>query len=115
MKLVHSQGKAAEDLACQHLQQQNCKIIARNWHCAFGEIDIIAQHKQTLLFIEVKYRKNKQFGGAAYSITPAKLGKMQRSAEYYLQQNKLKNTPCRLDAVLIDGNATPQWIQNITG
>lgn len=115
MKLQHPQGIEAENRACHHLQQNGCTILNRNWHCPFGEIDIIAQHGSQLLFIEVKYRKNKQFGGAAYSITPSKLAKLQRSIEYYLQQNKIKNTPCRLDAILIEGTQTPHWIQNLTG
>ncbi|MDK4679899.1 YraN family protein [Kingella negevensis] len=114
MKLTHPKGKVAEDQALQFLQANGCQLIARNWHCPYGEIDLIMLSGCILLFIEVKYRKNKQFGGAAYSITPSKLNKIQRSAELYLQQNP-HNGACRLDAVLIEGNAPPQWITNITG
>lgn len=115
MKLNHPTGQAAEERAWQFLQQQGAQLVARNWHCPFGEIDLIVLLGGVLVFVEVKYRKSNTFGGAAYSITPAKLGKLQRSALHYLQQNKLNQASCRMDAVLIQGNNPPQWIQNITG
>lgn len=115
MRLNHKTGVAAEDAAWAFLQRQGCTLLARNWHCAFGEIDLIVKNGNMILFVEVKYRKNQDFGGAAYSISPSKLLKLQRSVEYYLQQNGLNNVPCRLDAVLIQGNQTPEWVQNITG
>ncbi len=115
MRLTHTQGAAGEAAALAFLQKQGCKLLARNWHCPFGEIDLIVKNGNTILFVEVKYRKNSGFGGAAYSITPAKLLKLQKSAEHYLQQHRLSHTACRLDAVLIQGNDAPQWVQNITG
>lgn len=114
MKLNHPTGQTAEDTALAFLQTQGCELVARNWHCRYGEIDLIMRSGNTLLFIEVKFRKSDKFGGAAYSITPAKLVKIQRAVETYLQQNPHNGT-CRLDAVLLQGNQAPQWIQNITG
>lgn len=111
MRLNHATGQAAEDKAADYLQKQGFKIVARNWHCAFGEIDIIATKKQLLAFIEVKYRKSSLLGGAAYSITPSKLLKIRRSIEYYLQQNPHKGD-IRLDAVLIEGDEL-KYIENI--
>ena len=58
MRLNHPQGAAAEDAAWAFLQTQGCTLIARNWHCPYGEIDLIVQQGQHILFIEVKYRKN---------------------------------------------------------
>ncbi|QEY23736.1 YraN family protein [Neisseria animalis] len=115
MRLNHKQGEAGENAALSFLESQGCKLLARNWHCTYGEIDLIVKTGGMILFVEVKYRKNSGFGGAAYSISPSKLLKLQRSVEYYLQQHGLSNAPCRLDAVLIQGNSTPVWVQNITG
>lgn len=115
MRLNHTAGVAAENAALAFLQKNGCTLLARNWHCAYGEIDLIVRHGRQLVFVEVKYRKNNRFGGAAHSITPAKLAKLQRSAELYLQQHQLHHTHCRLDAVLIQGNDTPLWLHNITG
>lgn len=114
MRLNHPQGSAAEEAALSFLQAQGCQAVARNWHCPHGEIDLIVKHGKMLVFVEVRYRKSQAFGGAACSITPAKLGKLQRSAQAYLQQHP-SNAPCRIDAVLIEGNRPPQWLQNITG
>ena len=114
MKLTHEQGAASEQAALDYLLTAGCTLLERNWHCPFGEIDLIMQHGETLLFVEVKFRRSNAFGGAAYSITPAKLAKLQRSAEYYLQTQHI-NPPCRLDAVLLQGAQAPQWIQNISG
>ncbi|MBP3221576.1 MAG: YraN family protein [Neisseriaceae bacterium] len=113
MRLNHPTGQAAEDKACAFLKKQGFKILQRNWHCAFGEIDIIATQKQLLLFVEVKYRKSAAFGGAAYSITPSKLLKLQRSVEFYLQQNPHKGD-IRLDAILIEDKELSH-IENILG
>ena len=115
MRLNHQQGSAAEDAALAFLQANGCRLVARNWHCPFGEIDLIVKHGKMLLFVEVKYRASRAFGGAAESITPAKLGKLTRSAEYYLQTHSDGHTPCRFDAVLIQGGEPPRWITNITG
>ncbi|MCF7521893.1 YraN family protein [Neisseria sp. ZJ106] len=115
MRLTHKQGVAGEEAAWAFLQQQGCKLVARNWHCPFGEIDLIVKNGNTIVFVEVKYRNSNRFGGAAYSISAAKLLKMQRSAEYYLQQNGLTQANCRLDAVLIQGAASIEWLKNITG
>ncbi|WP_274572661.1 YraN family protein [Neisseria leonii] len=114
MRLNHPQGEAAEAAALAFLTGQGCTPVARNWHCTHGEIDLIVRHGKMLVFVEVRYRKTAAFGGAAHSITPAKLGKLQKSAEAYLQQHRIQ-TPCRIDAVLIEGGAAPQWLQNITG
>lgn len=115
MRLTHQQGVAGEEAAWAFLQQQGAKLVARNWHCPHGEIDLIVKLGLILLFVEVKYRKSAAFGGAAYSITPSKLAKLQKSANYYLQQNQLVNTDCRIDAILIEGDNPPIWLHNITG
>lgn len=71
MRLNHKQGVAGEDAALAFLLSQGCKLVARNWHCAYGEIDLIVKNGNMILFVEVKYRKNQGFGGAAYSISPS--------------------------------------------
>ena len=115
MRLNHKQGEAGEDTALAFLLSQGCTLLGRNWHCIYGEIDLIVKNDDMILFVEVKYSKNRQFGGAAYSITPSKLAKLRKTAEHYLQQHGLSHAPCRLDAVLIQGENPPEWVQNITG
>ena len=114
MKLNHPVGAKAEQIAFEYLQQQGLKLIERNWHCPFGEIDLIMQERNSYIFIEVKYRKTKLFGGAIYSINQAKCARIMRTAEFYLQTKRI-DAPCRIDAVILQANETPVWLKNILG
>lgn len=94
-------GLAAEKLAATFLNAQGLKLVAQNYHCRFGEIDLIMTDANTLVFIEVRLRSNKQFGSAGASITLQKQQKLILTAEHYLQQNAEKNA-CRFDVILMD-------------
>jgi putative endonuclease len=103
-------GLAAENAAVIFLQQQGLKIIARNWQCKRGEIDIVAQDGRTLVFVEVRQRRNPRFGGAAASIGAAKRAKLRTTAQYYLL-NVSPLPPCRFDAICFEGD-TINWLKN---
>jgi putative endonuclease len=109
-------GLEAEKLAATFLANHGLKLVTQNYHCRFGEIDLIMTDAKTLVFIEVKLRSSSQFGGAAASITPQKQQKMILTAQHYLQQH-VKNqsqTACRFDAILMkkaDLNSI-EWIRN---
>ncbi|AGH80671.1 hypothetical protein PCNPT3_03645 [Psychromonas sp. CNPT3] len=107
----NAKGNKAEQQALLYLQEQGLVLLYRNYYCSYGEIDLIMRDKQTLVFIEVRYRKNNAFGGALASISPSKQRKIIATAAFFLakQQNEYD---CRFDAVAIDDSATsPQWIQ----
>jgi putative endonuclease len=108
----NSQGAKSEKQALAYLQQQGLSLLCQNYYCRFGEIDLIMQDQDTLVFIEVRYRKNSDFGGALASITKRKQDKIIKTAKHYLAQ--LENEPyCRFDAIAIDQQSgSPQWIQN---
>ena len=108
----NSQGVISEKQALAYLQEQGLSLICRNYYCRFGEIDLIMRDQDTLVFIEVRYRKNNDFGGALASITKRKQDKIVKTAKHYLAQ--LEDEPyCRFDVIAIDQQAnTPQWIQN---
>ena len=109
-------GQAAEDAAALMLQQQGLELIARNFSCKSGEIDLIFKDQEHLVFVEVRFRKNNLFGGAAASVTLAKQQKLQRAASYYL--NRWQPPPaCRFDvlAMTLDTNKQiicENWIKN---
>jgi putative endonuclease len=109
---VNEDGKIAEQLAATYLQQQGLTLLASNYHCRFGEIDLIMRDENETVFVEVRLRSNKSFGGAAESITPAKRQKLTRTADHYLMQRS--STPCRFDAVLLNSLSLTgiQWIRN---
>lgn len=112
--IAHPKGAAAEAKSLQFLENQGLSLVAQNWHCPWGEIDLIMQDGETLVFIEVKQRKNAQFGGAILSISAKKCAKWWRSAEYYLQNFYPNSTPpCRFDAVLWQGDLPPLWLKDV--
>lgn len=121
MKAAHlKQGEDAE-LACSHyLQSRGLKLVEKNFNCRLGEIDLIMTDKKVLVFVEVRFRKNSNFGSGLESITPAKQNKLRRAAELFLQQNsRYKNA--RFDVVSMSKNNqttadkqiyTYDWITN---
>lgn len=98
-------GNKAETLACEYLLGKKYKIIERNYKDRFCEIDIVASHKDIIVFVEVKYRARDDFGGAIGSITPDKLKRMHNSAEYWLVRNlDYQKSQPRLDVITIVGD-----------
>lgn len=82
-------GNKAEDKATTYLKKQGYKIIERNYNLPCGEIDIIAQKDKTLVFVEVKYRKNAaEFGGAVAAVTKAKQKRVINAAISYIKAKK---------------------------
>lgn len=106
-------GDDKERLAEDYLAAKGFALIERNFLCKSGEIDLIMKDQNYWVFIEVRYRKNKEFGGALASITAGKQKKLRRAAEYYLLQH-FGNTPppCRFDVVGIEGQDEIMWIKN---
>ncbi|MEQ1766284.1 MAG: YraN family protein [Methylotenera sp.] len=113
MKLSkNNTGLEAEKLAATFLANHGLKLVMQNYHCKYGEIDLIMQETKTLVFIEVRLRSNSQFGSAAASITPQKRQKLILTAQHYLQQ--YGDCQCRFDAILMDKADTKhiQWLRN---
>ncbi|OYY49251.1 MAG: YraN family protein [Methylophilaceae bacterium 17-44-8] len=114
MKLnADNPGLAAEKIAATFLTQQGLKLITANFHCRYGEIDLIMQEGNTLVFVEVRLRTNTKFGSAATSITKQKQQKLIHTAQFYLQQHAIQS-PCRFDAVLMQKADLTQieWLRN---
>lgn len=103
-------GKQAENLAADFLQRQGLRLVEKNYRCRMGEIDLIMDDLATRVFVEVRLRRNRNFGGAAESITRVKQGRLIRAAQHYLQQLP-KQPQCRFDAVLLDGLKI-EWIKD---
>jgi putative endonuclease len=95
-------GKHGEDLACEELQRRGYAITARRYRTRFGEIDIIARDGDTLVFVEVKARQGRAFGGGAAAVTPLKQRKVAHMAADYLARRGVADLPCRFDVVAVD-------------
>jgi putative endonuclease len=99
-------GQQAEDLVCHYLQKQKLKLVARNYSCRYGEIDLIMRDKTSLVFIEVRYRQNSYFGSGLETINLTKQNKVIKTAEYYLLTHHLsEKVACRFDVVGVKSNA----------
>jgi putative endonuclease len=109
---VNNLGTDAEQIAATYLQQQGLSLITSNYHCRFGEIDLIMLDGKTLVFVEVRMRSNASFGGAGTSITSSKQHKLGRTAEHYLQRHG--SATCRFDVVLMTKPSTEniEWVRN---
>lgn len=98
-------GTIFEQKAAAYLRQNGYRILHQNFRCRIGEIDLIAKSEEYLCFIEVKYRSGTGKGFPAEAITPSKIRKITRTAEFYmLLHNIPQDTPCRFDAVVILDN-----------
>ena len=109
-------GKRAEDIAANYLKKQNVKIISRNFHSRFGEIDLIGLEKETLVFIEVRYRKNENYLSAIETIDRHKCKKIIITSEVYLnKRKKYQSYQCRFDVITITGDISEpviEWIKS---
>jgi putative endonuclease len=95
-------GTAFEQKAADYLSLQGYQIIHRNFRCKIGEIDLIANMDGYLCFIEVKFRTDISKGYPSEAITPNKIRRITKTAEFYmLVQNLPQDTPCRFDVVVI--------------
>lgn len=107
-------GNEAETLAQRYLEQRGLSTVERNYRCKMGEIDIIMKDQDSLVFVEVRYRKQNAFGSAAESVTATKQKKIIRAAYHYLQAHHQQNTACRFDVLAISGVQSEriEWIPN---
>ena len=107
-------GKSGEDIAVDYLISKNYEIIKRNFRFGkSGEIDIICRDKNILVFVEVKTRKNESYGDALLSITPTKIKHLKIAARGYLYINKIENTDCRFDAIVVEMNYEPSRVRHL--
>jgi putative endonuclease len=116
MSARSASGARAEQAAARFLQQRGLKLLQQNYRCRFGEIDLILQDGDTLVFAEVRLRSREDFGGASASINAAKQEKLVRAAQHYLAMLP-RIPPCRFDALLLqaqDGSGI-EWVRDAFG
>jgi putative endonuclease len=111
-----SLGRQGEDWAAQHLQDAGFTILARNWRCPAGEVDIVARSGDILVLVEVKARANRAFGLPEESITPAKRRRLIDCGQYLLAELRWAG-PWRIDVVAIEASAggEPRRVTHLAG
>jgi len=91
-------GGQAESYACEYLQKQNLELIEKNYHCRYGEIDLIMKEGAQLVFVEVRFRTNISHGNALDTVDNRKLNKIKKTSQHYLMTNNLGYISCQIDA-----------------
>ena len=108
-------GASAERKAEDFLSGQGLVIIERNYRCRSGEIDLIMRDGETILFVEVRFRKNLSFGTPAETVTLGKQKKIIATARYFLQMHRnYLRSPCRFDVLAISWSSQENidWIKD---
>jgi len=95
-------GAPGESLACRHLEGQGFVILARNYRCRSGEVDVVARHGEATVFVEVKERHGASHGAGCDSVTFGKRRRIVRAARLYASSHGLEERPLRFDVVSID-------------
>jgi putative endonuclease len=104
-------GESAEEQAHNFLIGKGLKPVCRNFRCKQGELDLIMTDQQTLVIIEVRFRKTDKYGSAVESITRAKQSRIIAATHVFLSAHKT-DQPIRFDVVAMSGNGDIGWIQN---
>lgn len=119
MRSTVQSGRIGEDFAVNLLRKNNYQVLTRNFRSRFGEIDIIAQDQNTLVFVEVKTRWSKKFGSPEEAITPRKLRHLEKTAYYFKLLNPKTPEAMRFDVVAVEiENGTVQnarILKNVSG
>lgn len=106
-------GLRIEGIACEFLIRHGLMLIHKNFRSPYGEIDLIMQEHNTLVFVEVRYRKNGSYGQSVETISPAKKRRLIQTAFFYLkEQRHLKQASCRFDLIGFDHKQRSTWIKN---
>lgn len=103
-----SLGRRGEEIAAAYLLRNGYAIIARNWRCPVGELDIVARDGECLILVEVRTRCGEGYGTPEESITPRKQAKLVEVAETYLQATAQENVVWRIDVIAIQLGARGQ-------
>lgn len=108
-------GKTTERQAESWLRRAGLKSVTRNYRCRGGEIDLVMQDDDILVFVEVRYRRDARFGGPIASIDARKQRRLCVAAAHYLQANQWDG-PCRFDVIGLQGDGqAPEWIRDAFG
>jgi putative endonuclease len=110
-------GQHAEERALELLRRAGLKLVVRNYRCPQGELDLVMVDGEALVIAEVRYRRDRGFGGAAETVGVRKQNKLLRAAQYFLQQDvRHRRRPLRFDVIAVtdaaDGGLQTEWIKD---
>ena len=108
-------GAQAEALACAHLERAGLRLLTRNYRCPQGEVDLVMDDRDTLVFVEVRYRRSDAFGTPAETVDRRKQARLRAAAGHYLLTHSADRA-CRFDVVAVSGcDARIEWLRDAFG
>ena len=110
-------GRRGEAAARKYLERHGVRIVAENFSCAAGEIDLVGRERDTLIFVEVKTRTSAAFGPPHLAVHWQKQRQIVRAAQWYLAEQRTPDTACRFDVLAVtfpEGNGAPriEWVRD---
>lgn len=106
-------GRRGENIAASWLTGQGYRVVARNWHCLYGELDLVAEHDGVTIAVEVKTRRGDAMGAPEEAITPAKRRKLITTLQTYLMERGEEQTPYRIDVIAIHLDQSGRWLKTV--
>jgi len=104
-------GAEAETRAQRHLEQHGLKLVARNWRCPGGELDLVMRERDTLVLVEVRKRSRGDYGDAFESVHGRKRARLIHAARLFLAAHpEYSRNPVRFDVIAVDGSDTVEWL-----
>lgn len=110
--ITRAEGVLGEQIAIEYLEQQGYRILERNYTEKSGEIDIISQKNNVIVFVEVKRRTGAKFGNGLESVTPDKIRRIIKTAELYLLRKGMSDCSCRFDILIVGIDEVKEHIRN---
>ena len=109
--MIH--GGDAEDRALRHLERRGLRVLARNWRCRLGELDLVMQDADAVVVVEVRARTRSDFGSALESVDVHKQARLVRATRLFLAARaELQECALRFDIVTVDGAGRIQWLRD---
>lgn len=112
----HQLGRFGEKIAAEHLRAERMQLLDRNWRHSSGEIDLIARHRDEVVFCEVKTRRSVTYGGPGEAIDAKKLTHLRKLARHWLREHATWDQPWRIDHLLLIATSSHHFqLQHLRG
>jgi putative endonuclease len=112
-------GREGEDLAARYLEREGCRVVARNYRCPLGELDLVVEGPEGIVFVEVRTKRQPCTVRPEETITRPKALRLARLAEWYMATTKQEERPWRVDLIAVelgtgDRVRRLQWFRDVT-
>ncbi|ADO71854.1 YraN family protein [Stigmatella aurantiaca] len=106
-------GNEAEAMAARFLEQRGYRIRARNFRCRYGELDVVAEHGETVCFVEVRMRSSAVWGDPSHTVSVAKQRRVVKAALHYLFAHELRDRMMRFDVISVVGHGEQAHVEHL--